>query len=144
MYSRNICNVISIQSSTSYAFTVSHSAREFGTDYTSIKRLLWRPPQWHIYFQLEHTISIIYLPNTDGGVVVYYLKPSSRSTALNTRVTSYSSHPIMLSATIVLGCGFCCRLCANIFTQQRHKWQPLKKKDKYWLGVYFLSFLYKY
>lgn len=51
------------------------------------------------------------------GVVVYYLKPSSRSTALNTRVTSYSSHPIILSATIVLGCGFCCQaLCKYLHT----------------------------
>jgi hypothetical protein len=38
---------------------------------------------------------------------VYYLKPTSRSRALNTPVTSYSSHPIILSATILLGCGFC-------------------------------------
>lgn len=94
-------------SSISYVFTVSHSACEMDADYTSIKRLLWGPPQRHIYSQLEYAISIIYLHSSDG-VVVYYLKPSSRSRALNTPVTSYSSHPIILSATIVLRCGFCC------------------------------------
>lgn len=118
---------ISIQSSTSYVFTVSRAALELDTDYTSIKRLLWGPPQRHI--ASTSNLSTLYLSSTcppQTGVVLYYLKPSSRSTALNTRVTSYSSHPILLSATMVLPVGSVARLCTNTLPQQWHTGQQME------------------
>jgi hypothetical protein len=65
-------------------------------------------------------LSILYLSSTcsvQAGVVVYYLKPSSRSRALNTPVTSYSSHPIILSAAILPGCGFCLLALCQSFNE---------------------------